>query len=82
MDDFMPKMLENAKASMEDEAECHQFDVCRDEKRANAVFLYEVYTNSAAYDEHLKTSHCKAFDASANAMIESKQIQTFTRVMQ
>jgi quinol monooxygenase YgiN len=77
---FMPLMLQNAKASVQSEAGCLQFDVCSDEARSNEVFLYEVYTDRSAFDLHLKTAHFEAFNTSTANMITAKKVQTFSRV--
>ncbi|UPW18654.1 antibiotic biosynthesis monooxygenase [Agarivorans sp. TSD2052] len=39
----MPKMLENAQASLAQEEGCLQFDVCLSTEQDNIVYLYEVY---------------------------------------
>lgn len=80
MPEFLLLMMENASQSLENEPDCHVFDVCVDDAGASTVFLYEVYTHRAAFDLHLESSHFKEFDAAVAAMIESKQVQTFVRV--
>ncbi len=82
MDRFLPLMLSNAATSLGGEQGCHQFDVCTDPNRPNEVFLYELYTDAAAFDAHLKTSHFGAFDAAAAGMIESKDVKTCQEVHQ
>jgi len=78
MDAFLPRMVENAKTSLETEAGCHQFDVCRNEDQ---VFLYEIYEDRAAFDAHLETAHFKAFDTAVALMILQKEVQTYERVL-
>ena len=56
-------MLENARASLNDEPGCHQFDVCFAADDPGRCFLYEVYTDRGAFDAHLGMAHFKAFDA-------------------
>jgi (4S)-4-hydroxy-5-phosphonooxypentane-2,3-dione isomerase len=75
---FMPLMLANAKASLNDEPGCHQFDVLTPTDKANAVALYEIYTDRAAFDVHLKTPHFLAFDKATAAMLASKRVSAFT----
>lgn len=48
LEEFMPLMLENARASRETEKGCRVFDVCADTKDRASVFLYEVYDDRAA----------------------------------
>jgi autoinducer 2-degrading protein len=78
--DFLAHMQANATTSKEAEPGCLQFDVCTDVARPNEVFLYEVYTDRAAFDAHLQSAHFKAFDSIAGPMIASKVIQTYAQV--
>lgn len=80
MEDFLPYMLENATTSLLEEYGCHRFDVCTDPGRPDEVFLYELYTDRAAFDLHLDTPHFKAFDAVAGGMIAAKTVATYVRV--
>lgn len=80
--DFLPLILANAQTSLWDEPDCHQFDVATDTTKPDAVFLYEIYTDRAAFDAHLATAHFKTFDAAAAPMIAGKTIQTWDTVLQ
>lgn len=80
IDQFMPLMMENAKASLEQEAQCHQFDVCVDESDKSTIFLYELYDDEAAFKVHLASPHFKEFDAAVGNMIADKKVQIFTRI--
>lgn len=77
---FMPAMLANAATSLADEAGCHRFDVCTDPARVHEVFLYELYTDAAAFDAHLASDHFKAFDALVAPMIATKSVTTYAQV--
>ena len=55
--EFMPLMLENARASRETEPGCRVFDVCVDPKDRTSVFLYEVYDDRAAFDAAVTHIH-------------------------
>ncbi len=77
---FLPLMMDNAKASLDKEPGCVQFDVCVDEAEGDKVFLYELYVDRAAFDLHLASNHFIEFDRAVAPMIETKQVQTFTRV--
>lgn len=77
---FMPLMRDNAQTSVRDEPECLRFDVCTDTGQPDTVFLYEIYTDRAAFDAHLGTPHFKGFDAAAADMIAHKAIATFDTV--
>lgn len=80
IDQFMPLMLENAKTSIDEEPQCHQFDVCLDEGDKSMIFLYELYNNEAAFKDHLASPHFKEFDAAVGDMIAEKKVQILTRL--
>lgn len=77
---FLPLMTANAQASLADEPGCHRFDICTEPARPDEVFLYELYTDAAAFEAHLATPHFKEFDAATAAMIAAKEIKTFGAV--
>jgi len=79
---FLPLMRGNARKSLTDEIGCMQFDVLTDPANPDSVFLYELYTNRAAFDAHLASAHFKSFDAATAAMIAHKGVQTWSEVTQ
>ncbi|WP_417418831.1 putative quinol monooxygenase [Hoeflea sp.] len=80
IDKFMPLMLENARASLRDEPGCHQFDVCTDEAQPDSVFLYELYSDLAAFEAHQQTPHFQQFGKTGGPMVEAKDVRTFAQV--
>ena len=80
LNQFMPLMLENARASRETEPGCRVFDVCVDPKDKTSVFLYEVYDDRGAFDAHLAAAHFKRFDAAVASMVAAKTVRTLTRL--
>lgn len=54
---FMEAMRINAVASVRDEPGCLVFDVLRDRSDPDRVWLYEVYTDEAAFEAHMQTPH-------------------------
>jgi quinol monooxygenase YgiN len=48
MQAFMPLMVDNARASREQEPGCRQFDVCLDPAAPNVAFPYEICGEVAA----------------------------------
>ncbi|MCY4336965.1 MAG: putative quinol monooxygenase [Litoreibacter sp.] len=82
MGSFMPLMLQNARLSQAREPECHQFDVCTETDRPNEVFLYELYSNADAFQDHLKSAHFRSFDAEVTDMIATKQVCLYAQVVQ
>jgi len=79
-DRFLPLMHQNAATSLSIEPGCQRFDVCTDPDRPHEVFLYELYTDRAAFDGHLTSDHFKAFDTATAGMIAAKQVATYTQV--
>ena len=77
--EFMALMIENARASREQEPGCRQFDVCTDSANPGAVFLYEVYDDRAAFDAHLASEHYKRFDAAVADMVTAKTVRMLER---
>ena len=54
---FLESMLDDARGSVNDEPGCLRFDVIQDETDPNKIYLYEVYKDEAAFQEHLKAPH-------------------------
>ena len=79
---FMPLMIDNAKASLNLEPACQQFDVCTSPTSPTRVFLYELYDDPAAFDVHLGMHHFKEFSAATAHMITDKTVHTFEQVTQ
>jgi len=55
--EFIQAMLENAKGAVNSEPGCLRFDVIQDADDANRIWLYEIYTDEAAFQAHLQTPH-------------------------
>lgn len=77
---FMDRMREQAANSLNGEEGCLQFDVCADPKDDGRVFLYEIYRDESAFQDHLETAHFKDFDAAVAPWIASKQVEAWHRV--
>ena len=77
---FMPAMLRNARTSLSEEPGCRRFDVCTDPGQPTEVFLYELYTDRAAFDAHLASAHFRTFDSHVAEMIATKDIRTYAEV--
>ncbi len=54
---FVEAMIDDADGSMKNEPGCLRFDVIQDGGDPNRIWLYEVYVDEAAFQEHLKTPH-------------------------
>ena len=71
---FLARVRQQANDSLTKEPDCHLFDVCIDPARPERVFLYERYTNAAAFDAHLASDHFKAFDHEVADLVLSKTV--------
>lgn len=74
---FLARVRDQAADSLSGEAGCHRFDVCIDPLQPGRVFLYEIYTDAAAFQAHLETAHYAAFSAEAGPMLRSKAVETW-----
>ncbi|MGB3556086.1 MAG: putative quinol monooxygenase [Jannaschia sp.] len=79
MPDFLPAMMENARASLGEPA-CRRFDVATDPDRPDEVFLYELYDDEAGFEAHRQTPHYATFDRIVAPMIRTKAVRTYARV--
>lgn len=77
MDAFLPLVVGQARNSLEREPGCSVFDVWTGEARPNEVFLYEIYDDRAAFDQHLQSAHFQAFDAATASLIAAKRVTTW-----
>ena len=77
---FHGAMIENAATSLRDEPNCEVFDVCRDPKRPERIYLYEVYGSKADFEFHLRTPHFLGFDKTVRNWVAEKKVETFERV--
>lgn len=73
---FREGVLQNAAASLEGEAGCHRFDVCFSED-GQRCFLYELYTDRAAFEAHMKTAHFIEFNSVTKEIVAAKKLGTF-----
>ena len=80
VNEFMPLMQLQAKNSMSREPGCVQFDICTDTSAPDHVFLYEIYEDRAAFDDHLASDHFKEFDAAVAEMISAKKARIMDHV--
>lgn len=72
---FAGAIAANARASLEREPGCRQFDVCRDPADATLFFLYELYDDDAAVQAHLQSPHFLSFNAATASWVCSKTVR-------
>jgi (4S)-4-hydroxy-5-phosphonooxypentane-2,3-dione isomerase len=73
---FRDAILKNAAASLRDESECHRFDVSFSPDGLRC-FLYELYTDEAAFDSHRRTEHFAEFFQVAQEAAAGKRLETY-----
>ena len=77
---YREQLLGNARETRKREAGCLQFDICTDPMHKDRIFLYEVYTNRAAFDSHLASVHYKSFETTVRSWITAKDVRTYERI--
>ncbi|WP_339630173.1 putative quinol monooxygenase [uncultured Sneathiella sp.] len=77
---FMVEMKKQAENSLNLEPGCHYFDICVDTENPGRIILYELYENSAAFDDHLASRHFEDFIETVTPMIIGKKIERWNRV--
>jgi quinol monooxygenase YgiN len=78
-DDFAHRVARQAADSLEKEEQCHVFDVWTSPDRPNSTYLYEIYADREAFDEHLKSEHFIAFDRAVAPWVVEKKVVTWER---
>lgn len=75
-------VIVQAQRSLALEPDCHRFDVSRrvDESTRQEVFLYELYTDKPAFEEHLTTAHFLSFERSTADCIHHKNVLIYDLV--
>ncbi|WP_137885146.1 putative quinol monooxygenase [Pseudomonas sp. 2FE] len=71
---FMAAMRVNAAASVRDEPGCLMFDVLRDRSDPDLLYLYEIYTDEAAFEAHMLTAHFLASRPLVNPLIVTQEV--------
>ena len=79
IDAFDAAIRANARASVEQEAGCKQFDVCRDPDDAALFFLYELYDDEAAIQAHLQSPHFLQMNAATASWLDAKVVRKLRR---
>ncbi|WP_095159930.1 putative quinol monooxygenase [Pseudomonas sp. Irchel 3E13] len=74
LEQFMDAMSVNAARSVRDEPGCLVFDVVRDRSAPDLVWLYEVYTDEAAFEAHLLTPHFLASRPLVDPLIVQQEV--------
>jgi len=76
---FLDRVKRQAKDSLAGEIGCKQFDVCHAQGKPGHVFLYEVYTDDAAFEVHRRAEYLQAFNADTADWVEEKVLERWVR---
>jgi len=77
---FRERVLQQARESLELEADCVVFDVCTDPEREGFVLLYEVYKDEAAFEAHLASAHFADFNATVTPWVSDRKLLRYRRL--
>lgn len=77
---FMRAMVANAADSRAREPGCIAFDVCEDPAQIGQVFLYEIYRDAAAFEQHKREAHFLEFDKTVKPWILARALKIYTLV--
>ena len=77
---FAHAVSENGKASLAQEPDCHQFDVCVSPDEPSHFFLYEIYSDRAGFEAHLASPHFKSFDRMVEPWVAHKKVRLLERI--
>ncbi|EMI21650.1 Antibiotic biosynthesis monooxygenase domain protein [Rhodopirellula maiorica SM1] len=77
---FRERVLKQASDSLANEEACQQFEVSVDPEAENQFFLYEIYDDAAAFDQHRAADYFADFSASVGPWVESKSLKTWHRI--
>lgn len=77
---FRQAMIDQARVSLASEPGCHQFDVCQTKGLGDQMFLYEIYTDNAAFDAHLASGHFRNFDETVRPWVIEKHVEIHERI--
>jgi quinol monooxygenase YgiN len=77
---FRERVQQQARDSLELEADCEVFDVCVDPERDDFILLYEVYKDEGAFEAHLASAHFADFDATVTPWVSEKKLSAYRRI--
>lgn len=79
-EEFLELCRFDSTSSVRDEPGCRQFDALTIDDAPDAVVLYEVYDDKAAFDAHLATPHYATFAEGVKRLeVTQKQVRFLTR---
>ena len=77
MEKFIEHVNKNAEDSLRLESGCLRFDVLIPKDSPKTVFLYEIYKDQTAFENHLNAEHFKIFDSNVRNLVALKTVRQF-----
>ena len=77
MDKFFEHVSKNAADSLRLEPGCLRFDVLIPKDSSTTIFLYEIYKDQTAFENHLSAEHFKIFDTNVRNLVALKTVRQF-----
>ena len=74
LSDFVELMQSHAALTLKSEPGCEKFEVLVPQENDNCIFLYELYTDSEAVEEHMNSELLASTRGSYDNMINSKRV--------
>jgi quinol monooxygenase YgiN len=72
---FHARVRKQAADSLALEADCRHFDIAASIDDSSKIFLYEIYTDEAAFQDHLHSAHFLSFKADTQDWTESALVE-------
>ena len=69
VEEFTEASFGDAQGSVRDEPGCFRFDILKDIENPNRFYLYEVYTDEAAFEAHQQTPHFNKWFSTVQEML-------------
>jgi len=75
VNEFIEEILEDANGSLSQEPGCLRFDVLQNIEDPKEIYLYEVYTNSDAFEYHKTTPHIAKWLEATKDMYDDSMLE-------
>jgi len=72
---FDARVRKQATDSLALEDDCHRFDIAASIDDPSKIFLYEIYADEAAFQDHLRSAHFLSFKADTQDWIETALVE-------
>lgn len=74
IEEFHEAILDQAQSSRRDEPGCLRFDVAVQPEDPSRFFVYEIYDNEAAFEEHKNSAHSARTRVAVANLLEEREL--------